>query len=78
MRCRDFHALARWVGHLWLRLSAAISLLLVFALALAVLSYAPQTAALTAVAARRSAIGWACPARLPLIWCCSFSAWPFG
>ena len=34
------------VGHLWLRLSAAISLLLVCALALAVLSYAPQDSSL--------------------------------
>ena len=34
------------VGHLWLRLSAAISLLLVFALALAVISYAPQDSSL--------------------------------
>ena len=34
------------VGFLWLRLSAAISLLLVFLLALAVLSYAPQDASM--------------------------------
>ncbi|MDA8622458.1 DNA translocase FtsK 4TM domain-containing protein [bacterium] len=33
-------------GFLWLRLSAAISLLLVFLLALAVLSYAPQDASM--------------------------------
>jgi S-DNA-T family DNA segregation ATPase FtsK/SpoIIIE len=34
------------LGHLWLRLSAAISLLLVFALALAVMSHAPQDTSL--------------------------------
>ena len=65
MKMQDIMPRLRALGvYLWLRLSAAISLLLVFALALAVLSYAPQEAALTAVAARRSAIGWACPARL--------------
>ena len=41
------------VGHLWLRLSAAISLLLVFALALAVLSYAPQDSSLNSSGERR-------------------------
>jgi S-DNA-T family DNA segregation ATPase FtsK/SpoIIIE len=38
-------------GHLWLRLSAAISLLLVFALALAVLSHAPQDSSLNSSSA---------------------------
>tara|TARA_Y100001958_G_scaffold154259_1_gene142936 strand:- start:708 stop:3056 length:2349 start_codon:yes stop_codon:yes gene_type:complete len=47
MKMQDIMPRLRALGvYLWLRLSAAISLLLVFALALAVLSYAPQDSSL--------------------------------
>ena len=65
-------------AHLWFRLSAALSLLLVFLLAIAVLSYAPQDNSLNSSGVRRLAIGLVGPAPLRPIWFCSFSASPYG